>query len=135
MIQSKFKTCSFLCKEVKSEQKKKYKKEATINITFINNTVRNNTTCFCSFWFKQLYSCTVCILSVISYFPQTIKLIKTKKSNDLSIQSWILWVTSSLAYTIYAIVVSKDFMLIFETSLELSFCLLILMLAIRYRNN
>lgn len=77
----------------------------------------------------------VSICTFISYFPQTIKLIKTKKSNDLSIQSWILWVTSSLAYTIYAIAVSKDFMLIFETGLELSFCIIILILAIRYRNN
>ena len=77
----------------------------------------------------------VSICTFISYFPQTIKLIKTKKSNDLSIQSWILWVTSSLAYTIYAIVVSKDFMLIFETSLELSFCLIILILTVYYRKN
>ena len=29
----------------------------------------------------------VSIYTVISYFPQTIKLIKTKESNDLSIQS------------------------------------------------
>ena len=77
----------------------------------------------------------VSICTFISYFPQTVKLIKTKKSNDLSIQSWILWVTSSLAYTIYAIIVSKDFMLIFETSLELTFCIIILILAIKYRNN
>ena len=77
----------------------------------------------------------VSICTFISYFPQTVKLIKTKKSNDLSIQSWILWVTSSLAYTIYAIIVSKDFMLIFETSLELAFCIIILILAIKYRNN
>jgi len=77
----------------------------------------------------------VSICTFISYFPQTIKLLKTKKSSDLSIQSWILWVTSSFAYTVYAIVVSGDFMLIFETGLELFFCLVILGLAIRYRNN
>ena len=77
----------------------------------------------------------VSICTFISYFPQTIKLLKTKKSEDLSIQSWILWVVSSISYTIYAVIVSKDFMLIFETGLELSFCLIILMLAIRYRNN
>ena len=63
------------------------------------------------------------------------KLLKTKKANDLSIQSLILWVISSLAYTLYAVIVSKDGMLIFETALELFFCLLILALAIRYRNN
>jgi MtN3 and saliva related transmembrane protein len=77
----------------------------------------------------------VSLCTMISYLPQTIKLIKTKKSNDLSINSWILWVISSLSYTLYAFICSKDFMLIFETSLELFFCLLILLLAIKYKNN
>ncbi len=77
----------------------------------------------------------VSLCTMISYLPQTIKLVKTKKSNDLSVQSWILWVISSLSYTLYAILCSRDFMLIFETSLELFFCLLILLLAIRYKNN
>lgn len=77
----------------------------------------------------------VSFCTFISYFPQTIKLIKTKKSTDLSIHSWILWVISSFSYTMYAVIVSKDFMLIFETCLELFFCLVILMLAIIYRKN
>ena len=77
----------------------------------------------------------VSICTMISYLPQTIKLIKTKKSNDLSINSWILWVVSSFSYTLYAVLCSKDFMLVFETSLELFFCLLILSLAVKYRNN
>ncbi len=77
----------------------------------------------------------VSICTLISYLPQTIKLIKTKKSNDLSINSWILWVTSSFSYTLYAVLCSKDFMLIFETSLELAFCLIILLLALKYKNN
>lgn len=63
----------------------------------------------------------VSLCTMISYLPQTIKLIKDKKSNDLSINSWILWVVSSLSYTLYAIICSNDFMLIFETSLELFF--------------
>lgn len=33
----------------------------------------------------------VSVCTIISYLPQTIKLIKTKKSDDLSINSWILW--------------------------------------------
>lgn len=75
----------------------------------------------------------VSFCTFISYLPQTIKLIRTKKSEDLSIQSWVLWVTSSFSYTLYAILVSKDRMLIFETCLELFFCLIILLLAIVYR--
>jgi len=77
----------------------------------------------------------VSFCTFISYFPQIVKLIKTKKSEDLSIKSWILWVTSSLSYTVYAVIVSGDLMLIFETCLELFFCLLILILAIIYRKN
>lgn len=77
----------------------------------------------------------VSLCTMISYLPQTIKLLKTKRSNDLSINSWILWVVSSLSYTLYAFLCSGDFMLIFETSLELFFCLLILSLAIKYRRN
>ena len=68
-----------------------------------------------------------------SYFPQIIKLVKTRKSEDLSIQSWMLWVLSSFSYTLYAVIVSKDFMLVFETSLELTFCVIILLLAIKYK--
>ena len=77
----------------------------------------------------------VSVCTFISYFPQTIKLIRTKKSEDISIGSWVLWLISSLSYTLYAIIVSKDVMLIFETGLELFFCLVILSLAVLYRNN
>ena len=77
----------------------------------------------------------VSLCTMISYLPQTIQLIKTKKSNDLSISSWILWVISSLSYTLHAVLYSNDFMLVFETSLELFFCLWILVLAVKYKNN
>ena len=77
----------------------------------------------------------VSLCTLISYLPQTIKLLKTKKSNDISIISWILWVVSSFSYTLYALLVSKDFMLIFETSLELTFCIIILILSVIYRKN
>lgn len=32
----------------------------------------------------------VSLCTMISYLPQTIKLIRTKKSSDLSIKSWVL---------------------------------------------
>lgn len=77
----------------------------------------------------------VSFCTFISYAPQVIKLIKTKKSEDLSICSWIIWVISSLSYTTYAILVGKDILLIFETGLELFFCVLILVLTTIYRYN
>ena len=75
------------------------------------------------------------ICTFISYFPHIVKLLNTNSSNDLRINSWLLWVISSTAYTLYAIIFSKDVFMIFETSLELFFCLTILLLAVIYRKN
>lgn len=76
----------------------------------------------------------VSVCTFVSYFPQIIKCLKTKKCEDLSIGSWILWVVSSLAYTLYAILCQDIVMMIFETSLELLFCVIILICAIVFRN-
>ncbi len=75
----------------------------------------------------------VSICTFLSYFPQIIKCLKTKKGEDLSIWSWVLRVVSSLAYTLYAILCQDTVMLIVETSLELLFCVIILICAIVFR--
>ena len=77
----------------------------------------------------------VTLCTMISYMPQIIKLIRTKSSEDLSVQSWILWSISSLSYTLYAYIVSDDFMLRLETTLEFSFCFIIFILTLVYRRN
>ena len=74
----------------------------------------------------------VSLCTLVSYLPQAIKLIKTQESNDLSTTSWIIWVVSSFSYLLYAFLCSNEFMLKFETVLEFSFCLLILILTIYY---
>ncbi len=76
----------------------------------------------------------VSVCTFVSYFPQIIKCLKTKEAEDLSIWSWVLWVVSSLAYTLYAFLCQDTIMLIFETSLELFFCVVILICAIVFRN-
>ena len=75
----------------------------------------------------------VSLCTLVSYLPQAIKLIKTQESNDLSTTSWIIGVVSSFSYLLYAFLCSNEFMLKFETVLEFSFCLLILILTIYYR--
>ena len=77
----------------------------------------------------------VSICTFISYFPQIIKILKTKDASDLSIQSWILWVVSSISYYIYALFYNGEIMLIIETGLEALFCLIILFLSIEYRKS
>lgn len=75
----------------------------------------------------------VSICTFISYFPQLLKCMKSKELEDLSIGSWVLWVVSSLSYTLYAFLCTDSFMLIFETCLELFFCVVIMIYAIKYR--
>lgn len=77
----------------------------------------------------------VSVCTFISYFPQIVKCLKTREAEDLSIWSWVLWVISSVAYTTYAIVCTNSFMLIFETALELTFCVIILVCAIVFRKD
>lgn len=84
--------------------------------------------------FGNVLLAIVSVCTFASYFPQIVKCLRTKKSEDLSIWSWILWVTSSLAYTLYAVLCQNNFMLIFETSLELLFCIIILICAIVFRD-
>ncbi len=75
----------------------------------------------------------VSICTFISFFPQIVKYLRTKKAQDLSIWSWVLWVVSSLSYTLYAVLCTNTIMLIFETSMELLFCVIILICSIVFR--
>lgn len=77
--------------------------------------------------------CTVC--EGISYIPQIVKLIRTKRGEDLSILSWIVWVTSALSYLLYLLTYSvSEFGLVLLASLELTCCLVILCLSVYYRS-
>lgn len=77
----------------------------------------------------------VTLCTLFSYLPQAIKLIQTKKSNDLSVISWIIGSVSSFSCTLYAFLCFNEFMLRVETTLEFSFCLIILILTVYYRKN
>ena len=76
----------------------------------------------------------VSLCTIISYVPQIIKLLKTKESDDISSSSWMLWVISSLAFTLYTLIINKDLMLIFKALLELMFCSVILLLSLIYKS-
>lgn len=68
---------------------------------------------------------------MISYLPQIIKLIRTKKSEDISICTWIIWVVSSLSYLVYSFL-DGDFMLIVSSALEFGMSIIILVLTLKY---
>lgn len=77
---------------------------------------------------------TVC--TYISYAPQIIKLLRTKKSEDLSIMSWVLWTTSSLANLVYSILLGR-FELVIASISEFLLILATLVLTVyyEYKNN
>ena len=82
--------------------------------------------------FGDILLLIVSICTFISYLPQIVKSITTEKTEDISIWSWILYVTSSVCYTLYAIFFQSNVLLIVQTTLESIMCVLILSLAIVY---
>jgi MtN3 and saliva related transmembrane protein len=73
----------------------------------------------------------VTICTYISYIPQIIKLFRTKKSEDLSITSWILWCVSSIANLIYSLLLGRLELIIASMS-EFILISLVLFLSIYY---
>lgn len=76
----------------------------------------------------------VSVCTFISYVPQLFKLIKTKKSEDLSVTSWVLWTLSAVCNMIYSIALLRT-ELILASLIELTFTMLTLILSIVYKNN
>lgn len=77
---------------------------------------------------------TVC--TYISYMPQIVKLLKTKRSEDLSVASWVLWTISAIANLVYSIVLGRVELIIASLSDFLLISLvLILTVYYNYKNN
>ena len=76
----------------------------------------------------------VTICTYISYIPQIYKLVKTKKSDDLSIPSWILWTLSAVCNTIYSIIILRVELIVASVS-ELLLIIVTLILSLAFRNN
>lgn len=77
---------------------------------------------------------TVC--TYISYMPQIVKLLKTKKSEDLSVASWVLWTISAIANLVYSVVLGRVELIIASLSDFLLIALvLVLTVYYNYKNN
>lgn len=79
---------------------------------------------------------TVTVCSYISYIPQITKLIKTKKAEDLSICSWVLWTASALADLLYSLILGRVELMIASISEFLLISVtLVLTVYYDYKNN
>lgn len=74
---------------------------------------------------------TVTVCTYISYIPQLLKLARTKKSEDLSVASWILWSMSSFANLVYSIVLGRLELIVASVS-EFLLILVTLVLTVYY---
>lgn len=80
----------------------------------------------------QITMWIVTICTYISYVPQIYKLYKTKHSEDLSVQSWLLWTVSALANTAYSIMLLRVELIIASVSEAL--LILVVLLQTLYYN-
>ena len=72
-------------------------------------------------------------LILISYLPQTIKLIKTKRSDDISDATWLLFSITASLYLIMFILEQASIKLIILQVIEVSFCWLTTILSIIFK--
>jgi len=74
------------------------------------------------------------ILLCSAYWPQIVKLVKIKKSDEFSVLTWAVWCFANLLLLIYAISI-KDLVYIILESISSLALLLIFILIIIYRKN
>lgn len=70
------------------------------------------------------------IIATIGYFPQVIKLVKSKRCDGISVKSWILWTYTSSVSVIYAFYVMSDPTFQFVTGINFVGTVIILCLTI-----
>lgn len=76
----------------------------------------------------------ITICAYIGYVPQIIRLLRTKKSNDLSIPAWVIWIISTACGSAYSIILHRPEMIMMYVS-ELILSVIILYFIIKYRRN
>ena len=79
------------------------------------------------------------LLSLSAYLPQWKKIIATKSSKDISLQSWLLWTVSAAIAVFYAVAqyqtTGRGMALLFSTSVNLVFVIVTVYLLIIYRRH
>lgn len=74
----------------------------------------------------------VTVSMFVAYLPQVVKLIRTKKSEDISVASWVLFAVSSFCSLGYGVLLWR-WEYILSAGLEFFLNLLIFILTVKYR--
>lgn len=75
------------------------------------------------------------VLEFIAYMPQIIKILKTKSADDLSLTSWLTWITADICYLLYVLLESPDIGVVFIATLDLVFLFIVFFLTRYYQKH
>jgi uncharacterized protein with PQ loop repeat len=70
-------------------------------------------------------------ISVVAAVPQLIKLLKVKRSDELSLFSWVAWLLYQVVSLLYSVAVQK-YVYTFVNSLWVAFYLVMVILIVKY---
>lgn len=80
----------------------------------------------------EIVGFTAAVLTTVAYLPQTLKTIKTKKTDDISLGMYLLMLTGVVAWLVYGIKLNS-YPMMMANSITLSLVIIILVLKIRYK--
>ena len=75
------------------------------------------------------------VLEFIAYIPQIVKILKTKRADDLSLTSWFVWITTDLSYLGYVLLETPEIGVIFIAVLDLIFIISVFLLTMYYQKH
>jgi len=81
---------------------------------------------------SMLFVCT--IFGCISFLPQIAKAIKSKKTDDIAISSWVIWVLSYTIMSVYAFCFTLDQTFFLLELAEGGLCLFTLLVCLKFKN-
>ena len=68
------------------------------------------------------------VLEFVAYIPQIVKILKTKRADDLSLMSWFVWIATDLSYLGYVLLETPQFGVRFIALFDLVFSMTVFML-------
>lgn len=75
------------------------------------------------------------VLQLIACIPQIVKILRTKRADDISLTSWFFWLSTDLSYLGYILLKSPEIGVIFIAMLDLISNLTVLVLASYYQKH
>ena len=84
---------------------------------------------------KEIILLYITIVGIMSYMPQIFKMIKTKRSDDLSVWTWVIWTVNSSLYLLYLILERVGFWLLLSQTFEVTLITTTLIVILIFRKS